>query len=49
MRNKILWTLKQILPLMYVSRYKDGEGKAKVSVWRQWMGKVIWDTHYNVY
>ena len=35
-----MWYLKQLLPLMYVSKYKE-DGKEYVSVWRMWFGKCF--------
>jgi hypothetical protein len=42
--NKILWSLKQLLPLTYRSHYETA-GKPVFCVWRQWFGKVF-DAEY---
>lgn len=40
--NKIIWLLKQSLPLTYRSEYYE-EGKNKFSVFKMWFGKC-----YNI-
>lgn len=37
-----MWYLKQLLPLTYRSKYKEGE-KDRFTVWNMWFGKC-----YNV-
>lgn len=39
--KKIKWYLKQCLPLTYTSRYRDGNGIKRFSVWMMWFGKVF--------
>ncbi len=43
---KILWRLKQMLPLTYVSEYTEG-GNRQVCVWKMWFGRSFsirrWD------
>ena len=36
----MIWYLKQLFPLMYVSEYKE-DGKKYVSVWRMWFGRCF--------
>lgn len=36
--KKILFMIKQILPMIYVSRYRM-DGKKYLAVWKQWFGK----------
>lgn len=36
--NKIIWFIKQILPLTYRSHYIQ-DGKKHFSVWNMWFGK----------
>lgn len=38
--NKITWYLKQILPLTYVSTYRQN-GNRKLSIWKMWFGKCF--------
>ncbi len=40
--KRIVWYLKQLLPLTYVSTYGQ-DGDRWVTVWRQWFGRT-----YNV-
>lgn len=43
--NNIIWYLKQLLPLMYVSEYTeppqtdDGFAQRKLTIWRMWFGR----------
>lgn len=32
------WYLKQLLPFMYVSKYRE-DGRQYVSVWKMWLGR----------
>jgi hypothetical protein len=36
----MIWYLKQLLPLQYVSTYGEN-GKRYVEVWRMWFGKCF--------
>lgn len=40
MLNKILWALKQLLPLKYHTTY-GRDGAQYVSVWRMWFGRCF--------
>lgn len=40
MMNKILWYVKQLLPMKYISHYTCG-GKRHITEFRMWFGKVI--------
>ena len=41
-KSKLIWMVKQIFPVMYVSTYKQ-EDKKKLSIWRMWLGRC-----YNI-
>ena len=38
--SKIIWFLKQLLPLTYRSEYQEGRKKV-FAVWNMWFGKVF--------
>jgi len=38
--NRIVWYLKQLLPLKYDTEYGQ-DGKSYVSVWRMWFGRCF--------
>ncbi len=38
---KTQWRIKQLLPLTYRSRYKDGADKMHFCVWRMWLGRCF--------
>ncbi len=38
--NKIIWRVKQLLPLTYRSRYSV-DGQPHFSVWNMWLGRVF--------
>lgn len=37
--KKIIYTLKQLLPLTYYSKYKVQNGSKELAIWTQWFGK----------
>lgn len=37
--NKILFILKQLLPLTYYSKYRVQNGRKALTIWTQWFGK----------
>lgn len=37
--NKIIYTLKQLLPLTYYSKYRVQNGAKELAIWTQWFGK----------
>lgn len=39
--SKLIWTIKQLLPLTYWTKYKTNDGKSHFSVWNMWFGKVF--------
>lgn len=39
---KVWFYIKQALPFMYWSTYKDANGNGQIAIWRQWFGKVLW-------
>jgi hypothetical protein len=44
---QIGWYIRQLLPLMYFTEY-EASGQRKISVWRQWFGRVLWHKSYTV-
>lgn len=38
--DKLLWYLKQLLPLRYVTQYGEN-GEWYVSTWRMWFGRCF--------
>lgn len=38
--DKIIWYLKQLFPLMYVSTYTEN-GSRKLTIWRMWFGRCF--------
>lgn len=37
--KKIIYTLKQLLPLTYYSKYRVQNGANELAIWTQWFGK----------
>lgn len=37
--KKIIYTLKQLLPLTYYSKYRVQNGSKELAIWTQWFGK----------
>lgn len=37
--SKLIWTLRQALPLTYRTRYRDADGNPHFAVWRMWFGR----------
>lgn len=46
--SKMIFLLKQLLPLKYCSKYKDAKGDLHITIWRQWFGKVLNSTTFKV-
>jgi len=40
MMGKLIWTIKQLFPLTYRSRY-EANGERRFCVWRMWMGRCF--------
>ncbi len=36
-----MWYLRQMLPLLYRSRYRDSDGRRHFCVWRMWFGRCF--------
>lgn len=48
-KSKIIWLLKQILPLKYESTYTEMETNNKIhSTWRMWLGKPFNISHEKI-
>ena len=41
MNSHWIWRVKQLLPLHYVSHYRDGEGRRHFAQWRMWFGRCF--------
>jgi hypothetical protein len=39
-RSRIVWLLRQLLPLHYRTRYTEN-GRRHYAVWRMWFGRVF--------
>lgn len=39
--NRLIWTLKQALPLTYRTMYTDSDGRRHFTVWRMWLGRCF--------
>ncbi len=37
--RKIIYYLKQLLPLTYYSKYRVQNGNKELAIWTQWLGK----------
>jgi hypothetical protein len=40
MKSRLIWYLRQLLPLTYRSRYTEN-GRRHFAVWRMWFGRVF--------
>jgi len=45
--NKLIWMLKQLLPLTYVSEYST-DSHREVAVWHMWLGHTFDTKHWAV-
>ena len=45
--RRIIWYLKQLLPLRYESKYVQG-GERKRAVWRMWIGHCFCIQHSTI-
>lgn len=39
--SRAVWYVKQLLPLFYVSHYRDGENRLHFCQWRMWFGRCF--------
>lgn len=46
--KKIIYTLKQLLPLTYYSKYKVQNGAKELTIWTQWFGKPFNIKRYHL-
>lgn len=46
--QKIIYTLKQLLPLTYYSKYKVQNGVKELAIWTQWFGKPFHIKRYTL-
>lgn len=41
--NKLIWHVKQLLPLQYQTTYTNAEtGQRILAIWRMWLGRQFW-------
>ena len=45
--KKIIYLIKQLLPLTYYSKYRDQNGSKELAIWTQWFGKPFNIKRYN--
>jgi len=45
--KKLSWYVKQILPLQYVSEYRE-DNERYLSIWRMWFGKCFKIKRYKL-
>lgn len=40
---KVVWYLKQLLPLTYWTTYREGgvDGPRRLAIWRMWLGRCF--------
>lgn len=41
MRARVIWRLRQLLPLHYRTRYRDEAGREHFTVWQMWLGRCF--------
>lgn len=41
------WYLKQLLPLTYMSEYKQND-KRRLCIWKMWMGRCFSVRHFDL-
>jgi len=41
LRDRVLWYLKQLLPLTYRTNYTDEDGSYHYTVWNMWFGRCF--------
>jgi hypothetical protein len=39
--NKLIWYLRQLLPLHYRTHYTDAQGRRHFTVWQMWLGRCF--------
>jgi len=40
-KGKIIWCLRQLLPLTYRTKYRDAEGNKHFCVWNMFLGRCF--------
>lgn len=40
-RLRLIWMIRQLLPLHYRTMYRDETGTRHYAVWRMWFGRVF--------
>lgn len=46
--NKLIYYLKQLLPLKYHSKYSLQNGEKKLAIWRQWFCRPFDIEHFTL-
>lgn len=46
--QKMIWRLRQLLPLTYRSHYRDADGVHWFAVWKMWFGRVFQHEAYPI-
>ena len=46
--NKLLFYIKQLLPLKYYSKYRVQTGERYLDIWTQWFGKPFNIKHFKL-
>lgn len=39
--SKVVWYLRQLLPLTYWSKYRDAHDQRHFCIWRMWFGRCF--------
>lgn len=39
--SKLIWRVKQLLPLAYWTKYRTESGQPRFAIWRMWMGRCF--------
>lgn len=37
--NRLIWSMKQLLPLSYWTKYRTQDGAQHFAIWRMWFGR----------
>ena len=39
--RRVMWSLKQLLPLAYWTKYRTESGERRFAIWRMWFGRCF--------
>ena len=48
MMKKLVWMMKQLLPLSYATQYRTENNLQHVCLWKMWLGGCYQVRHYEV-